>query len=98
MNPASAQTTHPALDAYYDGLAALAHQGAIHEQATRAPFTRLLEAYAKPAHWTLVLEKRQKLVWRGGRAGKERRSDEMIPWREPHGNAFKMAGWKRTRV
>jgi len=58
MSPASSPSVNPAFDAYYDGLAALAAQNAVHEQATRAPFTRLLETFAKPVGWTLVLEQR----------------------------------------
>ena len=43
-------------DAYYGDLAAYAGHGVAHEQATRFAFSKLLDTFAKPAGWTVILE------------------------------------------
>ena len=45
-------------DAYYGDLAAYAGQGVSHEQATRFAFSKLLDTFAKPAGWTVILEQK----------------------------------------
>jgi len=44
--------------AYYGDLAAYAGQGVSHEQATRFAFSKLLDTFAKPAGWTVILEQK----------------------------------------
>lgn len=45
-------------DAYYGDLAAYAGQGVSHEQATRFAFSKLLDTFARPAGWTVILEQK----------------------------------------
>ena len=45
-------------DAYYGDLAAYAGHGVAHEQATRFAFGKLLDTFAKPAGWTVILEQK----------------------------------------
>ncbi len=45
-----------AITAYYQALAAYQQQGMTHEMAVRQAFASLLDALAKPAKWTLILE------------------------------------------
>lgn len=49
-------TNHKAIDAYYAAMSAFRSQDVTHEQATRLGFSTLLDAVAKTAGWTLVLE------------------------------------------
>ena len=41
---------------YYTDLSAITDQGALHEQATRFAFSKLLDSAAKPRGWTVLLE------------------------------------------
>ena len=43
---------------YYSDLGAITAQGALHEQATRFAFSKLLDAVAKPRGWTVLLEQK----------------------------------------
>ena len=43
---------------YYSDLGAITAQGALHEQATRFAFSKLLDSVAKPRGWTVLLEQK----------------------------------------
>ncbi len=45
-------------DAYYADLAGYAGQGITHEQATRFAFSKLLDVFARPVGWTVILEQK----------------------------------------
>jgi len=45
-------------DSYYTDLASYAGQNVTHEQATRFAFSKLLDTFAKPHGWTVILEQK----------------------------------------
>ncbi len=53
MSPTSKE-----FQSYYADLSAITAQGAVHEQATRFAFSRLLDSVAKPRGWTVLLEQK----------------------------------------
>lgn len=82
MHPLNLKPTHKPVRQYYEALDRFGELGVTHETAVRAAFQALLEACARQARWTLVLE------WPLRRNGHSLRVDGALvdPYRLVHGH------------